>query len=286
MQAAGTKSRINGMGLSTENKNNAIPRAFWEAAGWTVSVTVLWGTDLLAKLSVRNQTGFGKSDFLLISEQVTSAVAALIMILFVIRWLKLFPLKRAAWAQAIIGHTVGSIIFAFGHYALIVALRIPWYAINDHTYVWRDPFVANLIVEYQKDIKIYFGIVVIATAYQMYRHSRSAATPLPANRLLVQTGSSDSVLRFEQIDYLEAARNYVAVHADGREYVIRDTMANVMGRLSGGPFARTHRSFIVNVDKVKDIRLVDSKQRIFLHSGDDVPLSRSYRDDFTRIITG
>jgi len=272
--------------LSAENRNKVIPRAWLEAAGWAVLIGVLWGTDLVAKILVRDQDGIGKNNFLLISEQVTSAMAALVMVLFVVRWLKLFPLKRETWAQAIVGHTFGTMIFAFGHYALMVAMRIPWYAINGHNYIWREPFVANLIVEYQKDIKIYFGIVVITTMYQLYRRSRSVVAPARGNRLLVQTGSGDSVVRFEQIDYLEAARNYVSVHAEGREYVVRDTMGNVMGRLSGGPFARTHRSFIVNVDKVKDIRSIDSKQRVFLESGDDVPLSRSYRSEFTKIIAG
>jgi two-component system LytT family response regulator len=75
------------------------------------------------------------------------------------------------------------------------------------------------------------------------------------------------------IDYLEAARNYIAVHAGGREYIIRDTMTNVSRRLSGGTFARTHRSFIVNIDKIKEIRTVDTGQRIVLTSGEDVPLS-------------
>lgn len=286
MQNVGTNSNINGTDLSTRNHNKLIPRTWLEGAGWAVLIGVLWGTDLVAKILVREQEGIGKNNFLLISEQVTSAIAALIMILFVVRWLKLFPLTRRVWAQAIVGHTVGTLIFAFGHYALMVAMRIPWYAINGHNYIWREPFVANLIVEYQKDIKIYFGIVVIVTMYQAYRRSKTVVAPMPGNRLLVQTGSGDSVVRFDQIDYLEAARNYVSVHAEGREFVVRDTMANVMGRLSGGPFARTHRSFIVNVDKVRDIRSIDSKHRVFLHSGDDVPLSRSYRSDFTRIIAG
>lgn len=272
--------------MSIDSRNEKIPRVWLEAAGWVVLITVFWGSDLLAKLSERNQTGIGKDDFSLISEQITSAVAVLIMILFLIRWLRLFPLRRDAWVQAIIGHTVGSIIFAFGHHILMVALRIPWYEMNGRTYVWREPFVSNLIVEYQKDIKIYFGIVVIIAAYQLYHRSRSTAVPPRTDRLIVQTGAGDSVLRFDQIDYLEAARNYIAVHAEGREYVVRDTMANVMGRLSRGPFARTHRSFIVNVDKIREIRPVDSKQRVFLHSGEDVPLSRSYRDEFTRIIAG
>ncbi len=272
--------------LSTDNENKNILRSCFEAAGWTVLIAILWGTDLLAKISERNQTGFGKDNFLLISEQITSAVAVLIMVLFVVRWLKLFPLKRDVWVQAVIGHTAGSILFAFGHHGLMVAFRIPWYAANGLDYVWREPFVANLIVEYQKDIKIYFGLVVIATAYRLYLRSRSVPVSPRADRLIVQTGGGDSVLRFEQIDYLEAARNYIAVHAEGREYVVRDTMDNLVRRLSSGPFARTHRSFIVNIDKIREIRPVDSKQRIFLHSGADLPLSRSYRDGFGAIIAG
>jgi len=249
-------------------------------------VAVLWGTDLLAKFSVRDQTGIGKDTFRLVSEQVTSAAAVLVMILFLVQWLKLFPLRLEGWPRAVIGHTIGSIVFAFGHFILMVALRIPWYALNERTYVWREPFVSNLFVEYQKDIKIYIGFVIVISAYQYHRHSKTTVAQSRADRLIVQTGAGESVLRFEQIDYLEAARNYISVHADGREYVIRDTMTNVMRRLSGGPFARTHRSVIVNIDKIREIRPIDSGQRVFLTSGEDVPLSRSYREEFTRKIAG
>jgi two-component system LytT family response regulator len=128
--------------------------------------------------------------------------------------------------------------------------------------------------------------VIVISAYQYYRRSKTTVAQSRADRLIVQTGAGDSVLRFEQIDYLEAARNYISVHADGREYVIRDTMTNVMRRLSGGPFARTHRSVIVNIDKIREIRSIDSGQRVFLTGGEDVPLSLSYREEFTRKIAG
>lgn len=265
--------------------SSATLRKWLEAAGWVVLVVVLWGTDLLAKLTALRQDGIGKDAFSLVSEQITSAAAVLIMIIFALRWLKFFPLRRDAWAPAIVGHTIGTIIFAVGHYSLMVAMRLPWYEINGRDYIWREPFFSNLFVEYQKDIKIYFGIVMVATAYHLYRRSRPVTRPSPG-RLVVQTGSGNSVLRFEQIDYLEAARNYIAVHADGREYIVRDTMANMIGRLASGPFARTHRSYIVNVDKIREIRVVDSVQRIYLQSGEDVPLSRSYRDEFTKLIAG
>jgi hypothetical protein len=286
MQAGGTNDRNQGTGLSSEKENTARLRALLEAAGWIALVALLWGTDLLAKFSVRDQTGIGKDTFRLISEQVTSAAAVLVMVLFLVQWLKLFPLRLDGWPRAVIGHTIGSIIFAFGHFVLMVALRIPWYALNARTYVWREPFVSNLIVEYQKDIKIYIGFVIVISAYQYYRRSRVTVAQPRTDRMIVQTGAGDSVLRFEQIDYIEAARNYVSIHAEGREYVIRDTMSNLTRKLSDGPFARTHRSIIVNIDKIKEIRPVDSGQRVFLTSGDDVPLSRSYREEFTQKIGG
>lgn len=275
-----------GTELSRPGSDSRFPRKWLEAVGWMLLVAVLWTVDLFSKISERDQFGIGKDDFRLISEQVTSGIAVIIMIPLVLRWLRMFPLKKGAWVPAVIGHTVGSIFFAFGHHALMVAMRIPWYEFNGVRYVWREPFVNNLLIEYQKDIKIYLGILLVASLYRLYRDSRSLPRPQPDNRLVVQTGSGRSVLRFEQIDYLEGARNYVSVHAGDREYIVRDTMKNLLRLLASGPFARTHRSFIVNVDRIEEMRLVNGRSRILLKNGASVPLSRGYRDEFEAIISG
>jgi hypothetical protein len=275
-----------GTELSSPGDNPRSPRRWFETIGWMLLIAVLWTVDLFSKISERDQFGFGKDDFRLISEQVTSGIAVVIMIPFVLRWLRMFPLKKSAWAPAVIGHTVGSVLFAFGHHALMVAMRIPWYEFHGLRYVWREPFVNNLLIEYQKDIKIYLGILLVASLYGLYRGSGSLARPQTEDRLIVQTGSGRSVLRFEQIDYLEGARNYVSVHAGDSEYIVRDTMTNLLESLATGPFARTHRSFIVNVDKIVEMRAVNGRNRIFLKNGADVPLSRGYRDEFEAAILG
>jgi DNA-binding LytR/AlgR family response regulator len=107
-----------------------------------------------------------------------------------------------------------------------------------------------------------------------------------AERLVVQTGRGSSVVRYEDIECLEAARNYVTVHAAGREYVMRETMASLARRLSDGPFARSHRSYIVNVDRIEEIRAVDSQYRIRLSGGREIPLSRTYREAFRAFLSG
>ena len=268
--------------MSGENKKERNLRAWLEGAALVALVALLWGTDLVAKYLAIQQSGFGLDTFRLVSEQVTSAVAVLVMFPFLLQWLKLLPPTRAEWPRMVIGHTIGSIFFAFGHFALMVALLIVWYGLNGLTYVWREPFVSNLIVEYQKDIKIYIGFIVLISAYQYYRRARSAEPQPYADRLIVQSGTGNRILRLEDIDYLEAARNYVAVHAGSREYIVRDTMTNLSRRLSAGPFERTHRSYIVNIDKIREIRAGETGQRVILTSGDDVPLSRGFRDEFTR----
>ena len=95
------------------------------------------------------------------------------------------------------------------------------------------------------------------------------------------------MLRFDQIDYLEAARNYVSIFSGDREYVLRDTMANIEQRLAAGPFVRTHRSYIVNVEKVAETRTIDGVPRVILDDGREIPLSRSHKAAFNRaMLTG
>ena len=263
-------------------------RTVIEALAWVALITFLWTVDTISKIYYRNTWGIGKDNFRLISDQVTSAVAVLILVLFVIHWLRLFPIRRDRWLSALIGHIAGSALFAFFHMTLMIMFRSAVYYFVDATYFWKDGFASNLLIEYQKDIKIYLGIVAIVTAYQYFRSTRAADTrpQYKANRLLVQTGAGEAVLRYEQIEYLEASRNYVAVHAGGREYLIRDTIGNIEKGLADGPFARSHRSYVVNLDKVAEVRSVDGAQKVRLTTGAELPLSRGYRDGFREAMKG
>jgi DNA-binding LytR/AlgR family response regulator len=95
---------------------------------------------------------------------------------------------------------------------------------------------------------------------------------------LLQTAKGEAVVDYGDLDYFESARNYVSVFAGGREYLTRNTMNGLLESLADDRFVRTHRSFAVNVDKVAEIRSVDSAYIVRMHDGRDVPLSRRYRD--------
>ena len=257
-------------------------RTLYEALAWVALIAFLWTVDTFSKITYRNNTGFGKDNFHLISDQATSAVGVLIMIIFVIGWLRYFPVRKNLWVPAIIGHAVGSILFALGHHILMIVQRVALFAFNDMTYHWQSGFVSNLIVEYQKDIKIYIGIVAVVSVYQYFRRNQSHPAPRAefTGRLVVQTGLGEAILAHDQIDYIEASRNYVEIHAGDRDYLIRDTFLNTEKRLAGSCFVRCHRSYMVNLDKVAEIRTIDGAQRIHLKNGATLPLGRSYRDDF------
>jgi len=114
------------------------------------------------------------------------------------------------------------------------------------------------------------------------RAAPSAPAPTPdagfAYRLTVRDGDAFVMLRVAEVDWIEAAANYVRIHARGRIFVLRGTMAALEGRLDPRQFARIHRSTIVNVDRVREIRPEwHGDFDVVLADGKTLRLSRSYR---------
>ncbi|MFP4002664.1 MAG: LytR/AlgR family response regulator transcription factor, partial [Alphaproteobacteria bacterium] len=81
-----------------------------------------------------------------------------------------------------------------------------------------------------------------------------------------------------EIDFLKADRDYVHIHAGGRHFVVRDTMHGMIERLAPAGFQRVHRSVIVNMRKVREIRRNPQGQpALVMKSGERVPIGKSYR---------
>ena len=270
-----------------------------EIAFWPLIIAFFWTVDGWNKLVERERTGAGLDDFRLVAEQATSAAAALCMVMFVVWWTRRFPLDMSRWGRTAVAYVAGSVLFAAGHYLLILIFRIVVFHFSGRHYGVAESHLGNFVFEFQKDIKIYVAMVAIVVAYRYWRDHVAEPAPLPRvppervesggqnPRLVVQTGAGERVLRADQIDYLQAARNYVSIHADGREYILRETLAGLDEKLGAAAFVRTHRSYLVNMDKVREIRPAESGAwRVLLSSGAEVPLSRTYRDPFKALING
>lgn len=103
--------------------------------------------------------------------------------------------------------------------------------------------------------------------------------PSTSSRFAIKTPGRVFFVRQEEIDWVEAADNYVCLHVGGDTHLLRETMNNIEGRLDGERFARIHRSTIVNLDRVKELRpWFHGEYVVVLQQGTELTLSRSYRD--------
>ena len=105
-------------------------------------------------------------------------------------------------------------------------------------------------------------------------------TPAPSlrERIVIRNGGRLTLLDTAAIDWIEAADNYVCLHCGSARHLIRETMNALEARLDRRAFVRIHRSFIVNLDRIAEMRpWFRGDYLVFLRDGTKLRLSRSYR---------
>jgi two-component system LytT family response regulator len=111
----------------------------------------------------------------------------------------------------------------------------------------------------------------------------AAATAMPVRRYatMLPIRSDRETLRLDvtAIDWIDAAGDYMCLHAGGQTHVLRATMKELEDMLDPAVFQRVHRSTIVNLARVRSLRPhVNGECFLRLQSGQEVKLSRSFRD--------
>ena len=97
-------------------------------------------------------------------------------------------------------------------------------------------------------------------------------------RLVVKDHDRYILLRPEEVDWITSAGDYVHLHSAGRAFLVRSTMSELEETLDPETFARIHRTSIVNLDRVKEIKpLPQGDFVVRLHDGTVLRMSRSYR---------
>ena len=103
--------------------------------------------------------------------------------------------------------------------------------------------------------------------------------PTRLDRLVVKSGGRVFFLRTDQIDWIEAAGNYVRLHLGDESHLFRETMNRMEARLDGRRFVRIHRSRIVNTERVKELQpWFNGEHVVILQNGTRLTLSRGYRE--------
>ncbi|AHG88900.1 LytTr DNA-binding region [Gemmatirosa kalamazoonensis] len=115
-------------------------------------------------------------------------------------------------------------------------------------------------------------------AMERARERLRGAAPTP-RRLLVPVAGGELLLDLDEIDWIEADDYYAAVHARGRRHLLRESLASLAERLDASRFVRAHRSAIVNIDRVRELRAESSGETVLvLRDGTRVPVSRRRRE--------
>lgn len=223
-----------------------------------------------------------------ISWEGTSGVATLLACFIVYAALARATPGRTRWPVLIPVHLAASLAFSGLHVLLMNLMRMAIYAARGLNY----PFGASgFLYEYRKDLIAY---IVIAGIFWLFaappsRAPRSEAPP-PMPRRLFDIVEGNRVLRvpLAEIAALCAAGNYVEfLLTDGRRPLMRGSLAEIHEAIGPEHFVRTHRSWAVNLDHVRELRPAGSGDfQIALDEGTVVPLSRRFPEALARVRAG
>jgi two-component system, LytTR family, response regulator len=105
-------------------------------------------------------------------------------------------------------------------------------------------------------------------------------------RLAVKAGGRVLLLDMNDIDWIEAAGNYVKLRVGGDSYFLREGIGRIAARLDPNRFVRIHRSTIVNVQRIKELHPCNNGEyMVVLRSGKELSCSRGYRSKLRQIIS-
>jgi two-component system LytT family response regulator len=111
------------------------------------------------------------------------------------------------------------------------------------------------------------------------RQLTAALAELRDRRILIKDRGRVVIVNEADVDWIEAEGDYVRVHTGGRGHLLRETMSAMADRLDPTRFARIHRSTIVNVSRIRELRPHPNREyTVVLRDGTQLKLSRGYRD--------
>ena len=100
-----------------------------------------------------------------------------------------------------------------------------------------------------------------------------------ADRLAIKDGPSITFVPIRDIDWIDAAGDYMCVHVKGETHIMRTTMKELEAKLDPTIFQRVHRSTIVNLERVNKVSShINGEFHLTLNCGTSLKMSRSYKE--------
>ena len=109
--------------------------------------------------------------------------------------------------------------------------------------------------------------------------------PRATDRLAIKSGGKVVFVRTADVDWVEAADNYVNLHVGNESHMLRETMAAIEARLDPKRFMRISRSAMINLERVKELQpMFHGDYAVILRNGVRLSLSRGYREKLQQLL--
>ncbi|PYP48832.1 MAG: hypothetical protein DMD45_16940 [Gemmatimonadetes bacterium] len=226
------------------------------------------------------------------------------LLALVVAWLgRRFQVDRANFGRHFFIHLGASLDLALVHLVAAVVFQSALHALRGEPYAFAQQLVDNFTLFYHWNVLIYWAILAVVHALDYHRdleerrlHAAQLETRLSAlheavaagpeesaarrhpERLLVVDDGRSFFVRTADVDWIEAARNYVRLHVGDRTHTVRTTLAALEARLDLERFRRVSRSALVNLDRVREVQpWFHGDAVVILEGGARLALSRRYR---------
>jgi len=196
---------------------------------------------------------------------------------------------RANFGRHFFIHLGASLDLALLQLVAAVGVQDLLHAAAGEPFVFAQKLVDNFTLFYHWNVLIYWTILAVVHARDYHRdleerrvalaglERRLAARPV-TDRLLVEDDGRSFFVRTSDVDWMEAAKNYVRLHVGDRTHVLRATLSALEQRVDPERFRRVNRSALVNLDRVRELQpWFHGDAIVILESGARVTLSRRYR---------
>ena len=266
-------------------------RRVFEIGFWIVFFTVQWVANTWVVLLDIGRLELAFADWEPAVWEGSSLLVQGLLIPAILAFDRRFPLVWERLPRNLAAHALFTVPFSLAHVLGMVVIREMAYELAGASYDFGN-WPRELFYEYLKDFRSYAGFIALIYLYRFVLNRLQGEASLlgepdeglpgepedQPERLLVKKLGREFLVNVNDIEWLEAAGNYVNLHVAGRVYPLRATMAGIERRLDSARFVRVHRSYMVNLDRVKEIEPLETGDaRITLDGGIRVPLSRRYR---------
>jgi len=209
--------------------------------------------------------------------------------------------ERVGLRRAAVAHIAGAVLTSMAHSVVYVPVMVTlvwpeW--LPELAGIWRRNVIGNVF----GDVVTYAGLAAAWYAFDYRRAHRATALGLPraegavnAEPAVASTGHHDAgkwlqripvraagrvmLIPVSDVEWIEASGDYAVLHSRDRQHLATERIATLATALDPSAFVRIHRSAIVRIDYIRELRArTHGDYDVVLTTGRTVRLSRTYRD--------